>query len=271
MSLPLRMPAPDEALPQPQLSLVIPLYNEQRQMPGLQHALQEFAAAWTAHSHPQPYELRYELILVDDGSTDQTPLLLPQLAARFQADPLMTCTVLTHPSNAGKGAALKTGVRAASGKWILTLDADMATRPLQLLDWQQQGWIDLERDDKKIWIGSREHPDSQVSDTSSRRVIGRIFNCLIRLICQLPLRDTQCGFKLYPGTAARELFSQLVDVGWAHDIELLLRAQGLGYNIQSLPLTWTAGQESKIRVWRDAPRMFMALIAIRARCGCSRP
>ena len=259
------MPASDKTLPQPQLSLLIPLYNEQRQLSALQEAVREFTAAWTAQSRPQPCELRYELILVDDGSTDQTPLLLPQIATSVQNNPLMTCTVLTHPTNAGKGAALKTGVSAASGSWILTLDADMATRPIQLLDWQRQGWIDLERVDKKIWIGSREHPDSQVSDVFSRRCIGRIFNWLIRLICRLPLRDTQCGFKLYPGTVAHELFSQLVEVGWAHDIELLLRAHHLGYHIESLPLTWTAGQESKIRVWRDAPQMLMALIAIRVR------
>ena len=115
----------------PRLSLVIPLYNEQRQLPILQEGLHEFAAAWTAQSSPQPYEL----LLIDDGSTDQTPLLLPQLATRFQADPLVTCTVLTHPRNTGKGAALKTGVLAATGSWILTLDADMATRPIQVLYW----------------------------------------------------------------------------------------------------------------------------------------
>ena len=238
----------------PRLSLVIPLYNEQRQLPILQEGLHEFAAAWTAQSSPQPYEL----LLIDDGSTDQTPLLLPQLATRFQADPLVTCTVLTHPRNTGKGAALKTGVLAATGSWILTLDADMATRPIQVLYWQQQEWVDLEQADTQIWIGSREHPDSQVSDASSRRFIGRIFNGLIRPVCQLPLRDTQCGFKLYPGAVAHEVFSQLVEVGWAHDIEILLRAQRRGYDIRSVPVAWTAGQESKIRVWRDAPRMLVA-------------
>jgi dolichyl-phosphate beta-glucosyltransferase len=245
-----------------ELSFVVPLYDEARNIPVLERAFEEFFAT-SAALFPSS---GCEVILVDDGSTDETRERLRELASRWQTSPGLRCQVLGHETNLGKGAALKTGVAAAKGRWILTLDADMATTPDELRRWVRTGLVNLANDDERIiYVGSREHPESDVRDSSSRRSIGRIFNALVQIIAGLYVNDSQCGFKLYPRPVAKTLFQQLGNTGWAHDVELLLRAARMRCRIVSLPIRWRAGVESKVRVIPDAAKMFVALFSIRIR------
>ena len=147
----------------------------------------------------------------------------------------------------------------------MTLDADMATRPIEILNWQKDGYVNLKSEPKnQVFIGSREHKNSNVTDKSSRRIMGRVFNRITRILSGLPFHDTQCGFKLYTASLAKEVFSKLFHLGWAHDVEILMRLQQEDVEIHSLPINWTAIDGSKINPISDAWKMFCALIEIRA-------
>jgi len=231
----------------PFVSLVIPCFNEAGRLVLLLQGLEEFAAAWPAE---------WEAIVVDDGSTDDTAA---KLNTALQGHALEKQIRILNQANAGKGAALKTGVEAALGEFILTLDADMATRPAELLHWweKRKGFYPRE-----ILIGSRELPQSDVLDLGYRRFIGHVFNRVIRIATGLPIRDTQCGFKLYDAAAAKALFAALRTPGWAHDVELLKRANRAGYAIVEMPIRWRAIEGSKIRVLRDSWAMFVEVLRI---------
>lgn len=204
----------------------------------------------------QQWQGSFECIIVDDGSTDSSDLAIknhphfPLLSSHIQ--------ILTQ-ANQGKGAALKTGIQQAQGDFILTLDADMATEPTELIQWLKMRQTFYT---KEILIGSRELKNSDVQDLGYRKIVGNIFNAIIRLFTGLPFRDTQCGFKLYPAAAAKALFDKLQTPGWSHDVEILKRANRLGYAIVEMPVHWKAIEGSKIRVVQDGFKMLFEVIRI---------
>jgi dolichyl-phosphate beta-glucosyltransferase len=244
------------------LSLVIPHFNEDERLHLMESGLVELAH--------DSRDLRIEALLVDDGSLDYTWEGLKLLEQEFHEkhgidDTRFHVRSLRQPTNEGKGVALQRGVEEARGKWILTLDADMAARPIEVLNWQHAGHLDLDQpiDSPAVYIGSREDPDSTVLDKSGRRIMGRVFNAITRTISGLPIRDTQCGFKLYPAKLAKDIFAKLVHTGWAHDVEILMRTQHRQIPIYTLPLHWTAMEGSKINPIKDSWNMFLALWKIR--------
>ena len=232
----------------PFLSLVIPCYNEANRIDLLMRGLDEFKQQW---------DTTFEILLVDDGSTDQTMEKVKQHASY----PLLASYIkILSQSNTGKGGALQHGVSMASGEYILTLDADMATKPIELIQWRAKRKAFYPRE---ILIGSRELNNSNVHDLGYRKFVGNIFNLIIRTIVGLRISDTQCGFKLYPKEAAKQLFASLQTMGWAHDVELLKRANLLGYAIIEMPITWNAIEGSKINVLADSWSMFWEVVKIR--------
>ena len=231
----------------PFISLVIPCFNERARWGRLCDGVLDLAAVW-------PGEM--EVIVVDDGSTDGG--LMDCVAASSWAAKGIRYKVLTQ-TNQGKGRALQTGVMAATGDFVLTLDADMATRPTEIMVWLQKRGKFYE---KEILIGSRELRDSVVRDSWKRKAVGRVFNRLIRWMTGLPYRDTQCGFKLYPAAVAKGLFGALQTAGWSHDVELLLRANRMGLAVVQMPIVWHAIPGSKIKVLRDSVVMFRELLRI---------
>ncbi|MBI5521404.1 MAG: glycosyltransferase [Desulfarculus sp.] len=259
------------------LSLVIPLYNEAQRFDRLRRGLDEFG--------PRAGGLAYEVILVNDGSQDDTPALMERLREQWRAvrgqgggGPLEV-RLINQPRNQGKGQALRAGVMAARGAWVLTLDADMACPPSQLLEWQERGYVNLREapDPLRAFYGCREHPTSQVNDETYRRLMGKVFNTLVQTVTGLPLDDTQCGFKLYPLETAQRCFELVINWGWAHDVEISKVLGELGCVVQALPITWTAIAGSKIKPLSDAFRMLMEVLRIetsfilRFRLGLARP
>lgn len=239
----------------PFLSLVVPLYNESRRIKYLEDGLFQFLAA---KSFP------IEVVMVDDGSDDDTKSKLDDLARRLKKKSKDDAfRVIGQPSNQGKGAALKAGVAASTGSWILTLDADMAVSPVQFLEWQEKHGVTI--DPGSVSIGCRTHPASALNDLSLRKCMGRIFDFVVQLVSGLDCDDTQCGFKLYPAEAGKKLFAALKSSGWAHDVEVLLRARGAGMTIRSLPLAWHYVADSKSDRLKDAPVMFWNTVAISLR------
>lgn len=235
-------------LAQPSISIVIPMYNESARVDLMLQGLREFVDQWQNDT---------EIILVDDGSDDDTITTIKSHSAYKQL--AETISILSQ-SNTGKGGALKLGVSRASKEYTLTIDADMACSPLVLIHWLA---LKSRFYAKEVLIGSREHVDSDVLDSPKRKVVGNVFNKIIRLVTGMHYRDTQCGCKLYPTPVAKDLFVALRTMGWAHDVELLLRANRLGCAIVEMPIVWRAVPGSKINVWKDSLLMFWEVIRIR--------
>ncbi|MEM1322046.1 MAG: glycosyltransferase [Bacteroidota bacterium] len=235
------------------ISLIIPCYNESQRINLLVDALREFDAQW-----PAPYEV----IVVNDGSKDDTSQKLrAQLPNTLRnAAP----QIIDAPQNQGKGHALSLGVAAATGDFVLTLDADMATHPLELLKWLERRPDGL-FSSQHLLIGSREHEESQVKALWLRRFAGGLYNGAIRLFTPISARDTQCGFKLYPAAAAKALFASLRIKGWAHDIELLYKAHLIGLKICPMPVAWQHVENEKISVFKDGMIMLFHTIYISCR------
>lgn len=236
------------------LSLVIPCYNEEQRIAQLVNGLQELA---------KKNFVSYEVIIVDDGSTDGTVAAIDKNDFLKQEAEEGKLKVIQLGKNQGKGAALKKGVEIASGSHVLTLDADMSARPAEV-----EKWLSLENNkfpEDEIWIASREHPDSRITEISARRWTGRMFNFIVRLLTPLRHRDTQCGFKLYPVSYAKTLFGEQISMGWAHDVELLYHARQHGMEVKDMPVKWEAKSGSKISPVKDALPMFLSVLAVSLR------
>jgi len=139
----------------------------------------------------------------------------------------------------------------------------MATPPEELIKWL--GMMGGQPKPDTIYIGSREHKDSIIKKQGDRKLAGNIFNFIVRMISPLKIRDTQCGFKLYPADVAKELFGSLRDYGWAHDVEILYKAYLDNVNIVEMPLIWNAIEGSKINVITDGFNMMREILVIVAR------
>ncbi|MEI8001559.1 MAG: glycosyltransferase [Actinomycetes bacterium] len=229
----------------PQLSIVIPAFNEATRLPRT-------LAALRAHFGDGR---DVEVVVVDDGSRDETAEV-----ARAGTGPGWRLVVEVLPENRGKGAAVRAGVALTTGEVVLVMDADLATDlaavapALALL-----AGADLV-------VGSRAVPGSTVAGTTAlRTVMGRTFNGLVRLIARLDVHDSQCGFKAFRGDVARLLFAMSEVDGFAYDPEVLVLARILGYTTVELAVAWTAVDGSTVRPLRDSLATGVALLRIVAR------
>ena len=229
-------------------SLVVPAYNERNRIEASLRSIAEWRS-----SRPGGWD--WDVILVDDGSTDGTAEL-----ARRTADAIgLPLEILGHASNRGKGAAIRTGVLASRGNPVLVTDTDLST-PLS-------EWIKLaERlPTHPIAIGSRAIDEDLVRRRQPlyRRILGKSGNLLVRAFAVHGIADTQCGFKLFRGDVARELFSRARIDGFAYDMEILHLAQRRGIAIAEVPVLWFNSPESKVSLLRDALPTLWDLLRIR--------
>ncbi len=231
------------------LTLVIPCYNESDRVGLLFAGLESFFAKWKES---------LQVVIINDGSKDNTEILLKEHPVYKRNSNIIA---IHTQANTGKGGALRNGVLKATGRHILTLDADMASPPEELIKWQKL--VGGTFADDTIYIGSREHRDSVITKQGDRKLAGNIFNFIVRAISPLKgIRDTQCGFKLYPAAEAKRLFGTLQTFGWAHDVELLYKAHLDKMKIVEMPLTWNAIEGSKIVLLRDGFNMLKEILVI---------
>jgi len=232
------------------LSIVVPVFNEERRLPELLDAVLDEGGATVERAG---LEL-VELIVVDDGSEDGTAALL---AERSGTDPRLRVTTLAR--NRGKGAAVRAGVLGATGDLVLVTDVDLST-PLDDLERLAEGL----GQDADLAIGSRAHPDSQVvvHQPAYRELMGKTFNVLFRLLTGLPWRDTQCGFKLFRLETTRRLFELQRVERFAYDAELCVNADRLGLSIVEVPVTWRNNLDTHVTLVGSSFRMAVDLGAV---------
>lgn len=230
-----------------EISIVIPAYNEERRLePTLLEAVAYFRAL----------RRTAEIIVVDDGSRDQTAAIATRLARQFPEIRLIRLA-----ANRGKGHAVRTGMINSRGALALFADADGAT---PFSEFERLESAILEGTD--IAIGSRAlHAEGiQVKARPYRRLIGRLFHFLVRVLTVRGLHDTQCGFKLLTAPAAHNLFSRMRMDGFSFDVELLLMARRQGYRVTEVPVNWNHKPGSRVNLALDSLRMARDLFRIRA-------
>jgi dolichyl-phosphate beta-glucosyltransferase len=228
----------------PFLSIVIPAYNEENRLPTTMERVVHFL-------DKQPFTS--EILVVENGSNDQTFEIAQQFASGHQ-----NVHVLRNGQR-GKGLAIQHGVKAAVGKYVFLCDADLSM-PIEEIS----KFIPPKLEEVDIAIASREaHGSVRYNEPYYRHFTGRVFNTLIRLLVLPRLQDTQCGFKCLRADVARDIFRYQTLTGWAFDVELLYIARYHGYRIAEIPIHWYFNADSKIRVFRDSPRMFLDLLRIR--------
>ena len=231
----------------PQLSVVIPAYNEEKHIIATIETLMEFL-----NRGPKPYEI----IVVDDGSTDATA----EFVERFSQDGCPV-TLVRGDRNCGKGGAVRRGMSVARGAYQFFMDADLSypVEDIATMLAQLQDGCD-------IVIGSRALAEShmEVRPPLRRYLAGRAYSSLIQIFLMRGIPDTQCGFKGFEREAAQTLFSRLTLDGWAFDVELLFLARKFGYRLQMIPVRLTFAKEtSKVRLFSHSVQMFLDLLRIR--------
>lgn len=232
------------------LSLIVPMFNEEARIRG---ALGQFAAFLP--SAP----IQTEVLLVDDGSTDGTPCIVAEFIA---ANPALPLRHIVLPGNAGKGAAIREGLRCANGEIVGFTDADL---PFGLEIFSQVHTQFLEDPALALVIGDREDPRSslQARPGLHRRIAGRAYSFLIAGVLGLGIADTQCGLKFMRAAFAGEIARRCTINGFGFDVELLAIARKNGLKIAQIPVTLQASEGSSVRVVRDAVRMFRELLRVR--------
>jgi glycosyltransferase involved in cell wall biosynthesis len=210
------------------ISIIIPAYNEEKRLPATLRTVKTYldATSWEFA----------EIVVVDDGSRDGTAELARSAGAR----------VLRNPGNRGKGYSVRHGMLDARGDWALFSDADLST-PIEELE---KLWTAMERSQAQAVIGSRDLDRSLIGVRQPvfREFSGRVFNLVMRMVTGLPFRDTQCGFKLFETSAAREIFRRLRVERFGFDVEVLYIAQRLGYRAVEVPVRWNDVAGTKVHM-----------------------
>ncbi|MGR3320142.1 MAG: dolichyl-phosphate beta-glucosyltransferase, partial [Candidatus Anammoxibacter sp.] len=197
----------------------------------------------------------YEIILVDDGSTDDTV----QLMKKFNSDD-KPITVLINGENRGKGYTVRKGMLSAKGEYIFFTDTDLST-PIEEIE----RCLPYLKDNYDIVIGSRGLPDSNIiiHQPWYREKMGKIFNFMVKILLLKGIIDTQCGFKGFKRQTVKTLFSRCIINGFSFDVETIYLARKFNYNIKEIPVKWKNSSLSKVNPVKHSILMFIDLISIK--------
>ena len=228
------------------ISIVIPAYNEEKRIRATLENIFDY------FSHKQT---EFEIIVVDDGSSDQTVLTAKKSLPGFG-----NLQIISYGLNRGKGYAVKTGMLAAKGELILFCDADLST-PIEELElffpYVKQGF--------DVIIGSRKMPGAsiEICQPFYRRFMGKCFTLLTNLFLGIRVFDVTCGFKLFKKEAAGKIFQLQILENWSFDSEILFISRHLNYKIKEIPVRWRNSKYTKVRLSRDILGSLCGLIQIR--------
>ena len=230
----------------PKYSIVVPAYNERaRILPTLEAVIAAVRShGWSA-----------EVIVVNDGSTDETASLVKNFALTAPEVQLME-----NPGNRGKGYSVRSGLLHALGEIVMFTDADLSA-PID----EAQRLFDAIAAGADIAIGSRWLATSRQTHRQPlyRQLFGRCFNMLTRAVMGLPYADTQCGFKAFTRQAAQTVFQLQTIERWGFDPEILFIARKRGFRVQEVPVSWAHDARSRISYLRDGLQMLKELAIVR--------
>ena len=229
----------------PELSIVIPSFNEELRLPVTLAQVSAYIRASKRET---------EVIVVDDGSTDRTA----DVANSFRGE-IQRLRVVANKKNRGKGYSVRHGMLEARGRVVLFTDADLSA-PIDETDKLLAALADHD-----VAIGSRALNRSLISVRQSvfRESAGIIFNFIVRAILRLPFVDTQCGFKAFRRERCRVIFQQQRIEGFGFDPELLYLARHHGLSAVEIPVRWAHSPATKVSMWRDSIQMFLDVFIIR--------
>ncbi|MDE1176275.1 MAG: glycosyltransferase family 2 protein [Edaphobacter sp.] len=231
----------------PQLSIVIPAYNESAR---IEHALDRVTSTvadkgWDA-----------EILVVDDGSKDDTAAIVKRWMAVYPR-----LHLVQNPGNRGKGYSVRNGLLQAAGEIVMFTDADLSA-PME----EAERLIAAIQDGADVAIGSRwlDRTRQTIHQPLYRQFFGRCFNWITRSVMGLPFRDTQCGFKAFRRGPAQIIFRLQTIERWGFDPEILFIARKLRYDIREVPVTWGHDERSRISYLKDGMKMLEEMARIRA-------
>ncbi len=242
-------------MPRPSLSIVLPVYNEERTLEGTFGELIPFL---------EELGRSFEIVFVDDGSTDRSPEILSRLAGSDER-----ARVFQLPQNVGKGGAVRRGMLEAEGDVIFFMDVDLSTPLTEIPPFL--GALDSGYD---MVLGNRRSPGSQITrhQPKLREWLGRGFTLITRTFLAPGVQDFTCGFKGFQRDAARRVFERSSLNGWAFDAELVVIAQEQGLKLVQVPVVWRNEDDTKVRLLgaviesgSDLLRIFLRRIAGRYR------
>jgi glycosyltransferase involved in cell wall biosynthesis len=236
--------------PDPQVSIIVPAYNEAPRLPDSLRLLR---------AHLGASSRSFEVLVIVEESTDGT-LDLAREATAEQAN----FHVIDNRVHRGKGYAVRSGMLQGRGDILFYMDADLSV-PAEEID---RFLIHFDaHPEVDVLLASRQHPGSRIERRQGllRQTMGKAFNRFLQCLSLLPFRDTQCGFKAFRREAARQIFARQTLDGFAFDVEALLLAQSLGFHIAELPVRWLNSPESKVHIIRDSLRMLLDAFTLRRR------
>ena len=227
------------------LSIIVPCYNEE-------NTLQKSASEITEYMAGIP-ETDYELILVNDGSKDNTGHLIKELADKYSCVVPVLCE-----RNGGKGNAVKEGIKKAQGDYILFMDADLST------DLSAIKVFLSEIKNNDMVIGSRRHKDSIISKPQGliRKIIGSCCVVITKVMTKTKFNDTQCGFKGFTKELGKALIEKQRIFGWAFDVEYLYIAKLMGCKVKAIPVKWENDEDSRVSPIKSSVSFFIELFKI---------
>lgn len=230
----------------PKYSIVIPAFNEGHRITAsldkvLAYIEQE---RWNA-----------EVIVVDDGSSDETPAVVRGYAERHPA-----VRLLQNPGNRGKGYSVRHGMLRAQGDLLLFSDADLSSPT-----YEAKKLFAALAAGGEVAIGSRWLQSKLQSKRQPlhRQLFGRVFNLYLRMLLGLRYKDTQCGFKAFTASSALTLFGHQKIERWGFDPELLFLAKKFGFSVREIPVEWAHDQGSKISYFKDGLKMGVETLKVR--------
>lgn len=229
----------------PSISLILPAYNEAQRLPPYLNSIRAYLELTFGSGH--------EVLVVDDGSDDDTIRLVDEMKSAW---PELRSVRMDR--NRGKGAALRRGATEVTGEFVLFADADGATPIAEEAKLRQA----LLRG-SAVAIGSRMLNSEGVQRSRLRAFTGGVFARAASQVLDLPVRDTQCGFKMFRGDVCRKLLGHCREPGYLVDLELLLYARRLGFGITEVAVTWHDVPGSKVCLVRDGWKMLRGLWRLR--------
>ena len=233
------------------LSIVFPVFNEQKRLKKSLNLIDKFLK--------KNKQKKIEIILVNDGSTDRSSYIINKFLTKNSNK--RKFINLNIKKNMGKGYALKSGVKVAKNNWILTADIDLSVKLEQIIVWEKK----YLQEECFVYFGSRSHDLSNVKKNILRNILGNIFKVLNYFLFDLNIKDTQCGFKLYKNIIAKNLFENLSQFGYIHDVEIAYKCSIKNLKIIELPVVWVHKSGGKINLFIDPIKMIFDLIKLKFR------